>query len=396
MARRMLMQRDRELVDFEVDPVTGEAHIIDVANGDLAASFGLTREQGDRVLTTLIQRRVLSPLRKDKEDVLAAFGAKSTVDLVLMGHGASLSDQFWYRSPGSSERWEDVSFFDNEWDLGFGESVLLADYVRLSSCSPDVPEATTPGHAAKAWERNGDGIYLVKAAERPDGADLVGEKLAFDLCTLLFGEGCYVSLDVGERYGRPCSISPLMLDGDEELADGIRICASADMFESSILSGAGITDEACDDLIDAYTTIGVANASAHVARMACFFCLVLLSDFNPSNFGAIHRIDSDTWRAAPIFDYGGAFGFPFKGASISYLCENPAFVELFCALRFSYLNPSWDWSWYDSRALEGFEHEIMKAYAPYRDLPPNFSELIAHLFVSQRDYVNKVASGEGI
>ena len=394
MVRRTLMQRDRELVDFEVDSVTGDAHIIDVASGDLAASLGLARENRDEVLTTLIMRRALSPLRKDKEDVLAVFGAKSTVDLALMGHGVSLYDQFWYRAPGSSERWEDVNFFGNGWDLGFGEAILLGDYTRLAACSPDVPETTTPGHAVKAWGRDDNGIYLVKAAERPDGAEHVGAKLAFDLCSLLFGEGCYVSLEVGERYGRPCSVSALMLDGDEEFADGNRLCAMAGMWEGPMRSGAGITMKACDELIDAYTAIGVADASAHVARMACFFCLSLLLDFNPSNFGAIHKMDSDTWRAAPIFDYDGAFGFPHNGVSISYLCENPAFVALFCAHRFSFLNPAWDWSWCDLRALDGFEDAIMKAYAPCQDLPSTFVKLITHMFVAQRDYVKRVASGE--
>ena len=394
MVRRTLMQRDRELVDFEVDSVTGDAHIIDVASGDLAASLGLARENRDEVLTTLIRRRALSSLRKDKEDILAVFGAKSTVDLALMGYGVSLYDQLWYRAPGSSGRWKDVNFFDNGWDLGFGEAVLLGDYARLATCSPDVPDTTTPGHAIKAWGRDDTGIYLVKAAERPDGAEHVGAKLAFDLCSLLFDQGCFVSLDVEERYGRPCSVSALMLDGDEEFADGNRLCAMAGMWESSILSGAGVTMKACDELIDAYTAIGVADASAHVARMACFFCLSLLLDFNPGNFGAIRKIDSDTWRTAPIFDYGGAFGFPHNGVSISYLCENPAFVALFCAHRFSFLNPSWDWSWLDLRALDGFEDAIMKAYAPYRDLPSAFTKLIAHMFVSQRDYVKNVASGE--
>ena len=388
------MQRDRELADFEVDPMMGEARIIDVASADLAASLGSARENWNQVLTTLIKRRALSPLRKDKEDILAVFGAKSTVDLALMGHGVSLCDQFWYRTPGSSERWDDVNFFDNGWDLGFGEAVLLGDYARLAACSPDVPEATTPGHAIKAWGRDDDGIYLIKAAERSDGAEHVGAKLAFDLCTLLFGEGCCVPLDVVERYGRSCSVSPLMLDGDEELADGNRLCAMADMWESSILSGAGDTMGRLDDLIDAYTAIGVADVSAHVARMASFSCLSLLLDFNPSNFGAIRKIDSDTWRAAPIFDYDGAFGFPFKGVSISYLCENPSFVELLCAHCFSFLKPSWDWSWCDLRALDGFENAIMEAYASCQSLPLAFAEIIAHLFVAQRDYVNKVASGE--
>ena len=394
MVRRTLMQRDRELVDFEVDPVTGEARIIDTASDNLTASVGLAQGNRDQVLTSLMMRRALSPMRKDLDDILAAFGAKSPVDLALMGHGLSLSDQFWYRAPGSSERWKDVNFIDNGWDPDFGAAVLLGDYARLVTCSPDAPEVTTPGHAVKAWERNDDGIHLVKAAEYPDGGELVGARLGFDLCSLLFEEGCCVSLDVVERYGRLCSISPLMLGGDEELADGNRIFAMADMWESSCLSTGGITTEACDALIDAYAAIGVADASAHVARRACFSCLSLLLDFNPGNFGAIRKTDSDVWRAAPIFDYDGAFGFPLNGVSISFLCENPSFVELFCAHRFSFLKSSWDWSWCDVRALDGFEDVIMETYASCRSLPPVFAELIAHLFVAQRDYVNKVASGE--
>ena len=44
MTRRTLMQRDRELVDFEVDPVTGAARIVDAVGGTHAASLGLARE----------------------------------------------------------------------------------------------------------------------------------------------------------------------------------------------------------------------------------------------------------------------------------------------------------------------------------------------------------------
>jgi hypothetical protein len=332
-------------------------------------------------------------LHKDKDDVLAAFGAKSPVDLALMGHGLSLSDQFWYRAPGSSERWKDVNFFDNAWDPGFGAAVLLGDYARLAACSPDVPEVTTPGHAVKAWECNDDGIYLVKAAEYPDGAELAGAKLGFELCSLLFDEDSRVPLDVVERYGRPCSISPLMLDSDEELADGNRLCAMAGMWESPSLKRGGITTEACDSLIEAYTAIGVADASAHVAKQACFSCLALLLDFNPGNFGAIRKIDSDTWRAAPLFDYDGSFGFPFNGVSIPYLCQNPALIELLCAQRFSFLKPDWDWSRCDLQALDGFEDAIVETYASRRSLPPTFGGLIARLFVTQREYVKKVASG---
>jgi hypothetical protein len=128
--------------------------------------------------------------------------------------------------------------------------------------------------------------------------------------------------------------------------------------------------------------------------MACSSCLSLLADFHAGNFGAIRKVGTNVWRPAPIFDYDGSFGFPFNGVSLSDICENPLFVELLCAHRFSFLKSSWDWSWYDSRALDGFEDAIMDAYAACQSLPPTFAELIASLFVNQRDYVNKVSSGE--
>lgn len=393
MIRRTLMQRNRELADFEVDPVTGAARIVDAADGDPLVSAGLTRQDGNWLLAKLVERRALSPLRKDKGDILAAFGAKSPAHLALMGHGLSLTDQFWYRAPGGVERWEDINFLDNGWDPAFGTAVLSGDYARLAACSPDVPESTTSGHAVKAWERDG-GVRLVKAAERPDGAELAGAKLASEMCGLLFDEGRYAPLDVVERYGRPCSTSPLMLGPGEELVDGNRLCAMAGMQESPGLSGGGVTAEACDSCIGVYAALGIAGASAHVAGIACISCLSLFLDFNPSNFGAIRSVGSDEWRPAPIFDHDGAFGFPFKGVSISYLCENPLFVELLCAQRFSFLKPSWDWSWFDPRALEGFEERIVEAFAPYRSLPPNFAEIISHLFVIQREYVNAIASGK--
>ena len=48
MNKRTLMHRNQELVDFEVEPATGEAHVVDfVADDERAGSLGLTRQNGD-------------------------------------------------------------------------------------------------------------------------------------------------------------------------------------------------------------------------------------------------------------------------------------------------------------------------------------------------------------
>ena len=387
------MKRNQELADFEVDPATCEVHVLDVhaAGDDLFSCEGRVRQNADRTLAYLVKRRAISSSRPDRQSILDAFGAHSAVELALKGHGLSLSDLYWYRSPGSTDRWEDINFFDNEWDPGFGAAVLSEDYAGLAACSPDVPEATTSGHAAKAWERDGDGISLVKASFGIGGADVVGAKLASDMCSLLFDEGCYVPLRIVDRCGRTCTAGPLMLSGDEELVDGRRLCAIAGVREVQ-REDARITPEVCDTRIDAYAAMGIQDASAHVARMATCSCLSLLSDFHAGNFGAIRKADSGTWRAAPIFDYDGSFGCPFSENLISSLCKYPDLAKLLCAHAFSYLKPSWDWSWYDPHALDGFEDRIVEAYASWQDLPPNFGELVALLFAMQRNYVNDITA----
>ena len=393
MIRRTLMQRNRELVDFEVDSETGEVRIIDTASDDLAVSAGLTRQNGDGVLARLIERRAISPMREDKDDVLAAFGAQSPVDLALRGHGLSLSDQFWYRVSGSTERWEDINFFDNEWDPGFGVAVFNRNYAGLASCSPSTPDATTCGRSVKMWERGDNGIFLIKESLLADGSDLVGVKLASDLCAALFGNGCHVPTSIVERNGKPCSASPLMVAADEEFADGNQLCAIAGIQEMPDKGdGCRMSKELLQSLIEAYAAIGVEDASAHIARMACCNCLALITDSHPGNFGIIRKVGSDAWRPAPFYDLEGSFGFSSDESKIRVFLTNPDLAKLFCASRFSFLDPSWDWSWYDPQALEGFEDHIVEALAANRNSPPKFGETVADLFAMQRSYVNEVAS----
>ena len=397
LIKRTLMQRNRELADFEFDLATCKARVIDAApaGDDLPVSADLVQQGDNQALNRLVQSRSISSRRPDIRDILASFGAHSPVHLALMGHGLSLSDQYWYRAPGSTERWEDINFFDNEWDQGFGAAVLAGDYARLATCSPDVPDATTCGAVVKAWERIGDGVFLAKVSERPDGADLASAKLASELCGLLFDEGCYVPVEIAERNGQPCSVSPLMLEADDVLVDGHRLCAISGTQEEHRREDRGrLTPERCRIRIEAYTALGISDASAQVAKLACLSCLALLANFHTENFGAICKINSGVWRAAPIFDYGGSFGFFHGKCVIPEKLPSLFFFKLLCASHFSFLDPSWDWSWFDPRVLEGFEDRIMEAYAPYRDLAPHFSGLVASTFSMQRKYVNGVASGD--
>ena len=388
------MLHNRELLDFDVDVATGKARVLDALPADESAftSLGLGGRDRDAALTSLLRRRCLSPQRDDIVQILAAFGARSPLELAFMGHGVSLADGLWYRAPGPLVRWEDINCYDNDWDDAFCTAVLTHDYARLATCSPDVPDITTGGQLVKVWERRDGHTWLLKESLLPSGADLEGALLAFELCQMLLGEAACQPLRVVERMGRRMSASPLMHGPDEELVQGRRLCAMAGY------SGSEDTDPIDpanpDQLAQVLTRAGIADASVLVAKVFTFKALALHQDLHEGNLGVIRNVLTGDCRIAPLFDFDRAFGFPSRDYPYEAVCKSPALATMLCCSNFSDLDPSWDWSWYDPRVLEGFEARVAAAFAGYDDLPQNFGELISGLFAMQRDYVNSVAGKE--
>ena len=162
--KRTLMLKNRGLLDFEFEPATRQVSILDAPEADdpLLASLGFGGSNRQTVVARMIAERRMAANRDDMPQILDAFGVSSNIELVLRGHGLSLIDQLWYRKPGSTERWEDINFFDNEWDTSFDAAILMRDYRRIASCSLETPDVTTRGHMGKTWERTPNGIHMVK------------------------------------------------------------------------------------------------------------------------------------------------------------------------------------------------------------------------------------------
>ena len=127
------MCRDRELLNFEVDPRTGiveSVRVLDeacLASGPKALPFvGVGEVAGslESDVQHLLRRRALAQRRPDLPMILEAMGAESPTELAFLSRGCSLADQYWYRPMGSTLRWSDVNFFANDWDPTFGEAVF--------------------------------------------------------------------------------------------------------------------------------------------------------------------------------------------------------------------------------------------------------------------------------
>ena len=390
--KRTLMLKNQELLDFDIEPVTGAMRILDAPDtGDtLLCSLGLDGPDREAIVAGAIRHRSISRNREDVAQILDAFGARSTYELAFMGHGLSLIDKLWYRSQGSAERWEDINFIDNDWDGTFRTSMLTRDYRKLASCSPDVPDVTTGGHVRKAWERNEGCIQLLKDSLFQNGKDLEGALLGAKLCCLLYGQDAYQPLNIVKHHGRRFVASPLMISRDDELLQSYRMLAMGGFGANEMTEP--MVSASPQSYVNVLSRAGVPEAKTHVAKVFAFKTLALLNDMHAGNIGIIRSLETGACRAAPPFDYDRSFGFPSIDFPFESICNKPTLAMILCANKFSDLDSSWDWSWYDPRLLEGFELHIQEVLSGNPDLPPNFEKLVAMLFVAQRNYVNEVAS----
>ena len=65
-------------------------------------------------------------------------------------------------------------------------------------------------------------------------------------------------------------------------------------------------------------------------------------------------------------------------------------AALYVVTRFRELDPTWDYSWLDLSALDGFGEELETGLLSCEELPRDYPALARELFEMQLDYVASV------
>ena len=110
--------------------------------------------------------------------------------------------------------------------------------------------------------------------------------------------------------------------------------------------------------------------------------------------GVIRDSETGALRVAPLFDFDWAFGL-FDHDRMLWMSRHPQFASLALAHAFSDIDASWDLSWYDPHALDGFADEVERALGGCDAIPEGYAEVAAGLFDAQLTYVNRVVQQEG-
>lgn len=390
----VLMCKDTEVLEFDIDVSDNAVGNVRLLEGAACAPFGLLENPSQRewLLEQFLDDRCIGFSRTDLPAILKATGARNQLELALRSGGFSLSDPYWYRAQNSTLSWAHSNFFDNDWDLAFGDAVLRKDYHALKKASVFTPDVTCGGASRKAWVSDDDGIRLFKAPLEEGSASVLGEVLMSRMLARLLPEDEFVSYKMEMRNGETYSASRAIVGAGEELS----MAWQAESAMGRVSVGERRIDELLglellEEFEGALLRLGVEKGNQVKAKMALITHLAFNRDMHVRNLGVIRNVDTGELRLAPFFDFDRVFGLSQRDR-MKNICERPQVAALMVANLFSYLDPSWDYSWYDPHALDDFEDEIERTLCTSTDIPQGYAHLIARLFVSQRAYVNRVVS----
>ena len=237
------------------------------------------------------------PSWRDKLDLLLhRLNIDAPSELLDKAFGLSLSDQYWIKPYGSNITYDDVNFFDNDFDYAefLEASLSLNSKVVTKEASLKTPNNTTDGMLKKAWVIE-DGVrYLLKGGYKTDVLQPFNEVLASMICDRLgFSHVPYTLTTYKDQVVSKC---PCFITRDTELITAYQIKNNMKRYDSR---------EDYKAYIKKLEEEGIDNARIKMENMYILDYLIMNEDRHLNNFGIIRDVNTLKWvDVAPIFDNG--------------------------------------------------------------------------------------------
>lgn len=384
----ILMYKDFEVLSFEVNYKSRpKIQILEELEHFDLAPYGIKKdnEKNNQILLRFFNSRKIAENRWDYDLIIKNVGCEDSFELAFKGHGLSLSNHYWFKRIGEELKYDDINFFSNKWDDSFARSVLNGKYEELSKYDLNVPDIVTQGWAVKGWIYD-NGPKLIKLGIVKDQyEDSLGEVLASRLASRILKEDEVLKYDlvkVGDKYGSICK--PLV-DIDEELVP-LSVVLPHDLYE--LFLGKNNNKDKNREFFKRVSEYGMPELYELFVKISCLRSLCFISDLHFDNICVIRNTKTGKLKPAPIHDLAGAFGTSRTGKEfITKLNKGSYFIIYFL---FSFLESSWDYSWYDSSKLEGFESEIREILSKSSFYTPDLLEKIIDVYQHQKEALDEI------
>lgn len=157
------------------------------------------------------------PSWRDKLDLLLhRLNIDAPSELLDKAFGLSLSDQYWIRPLDLDLKYENVNFFDNDFDYTEFMEASLSNNSKIitKESSLKTPNNTTDGMLKKAWIIDNGVRYLLKGGYKNEVLQPFNEVLASEICARLgFNHVCYTLDTYNDTVVSKC---PCFINKDTE------------------------------------------------------------------------------------------------------------------------------------------------------------------------------------
>ena len=307
----ILMNKNTEILTAKYDEeIKGFSEIIEIKNTDYAPLIlkkAYERQDNFRLnLNNWFKGRGI-PNWRDKLDILLArLNISTPEELLDKAFGLSLSDQYWIKPLDSNIMYDDINFFDHDFDSAeFLEASFSNDSKSITSESAlKTPNNTTDGMLKKSWIIENNRRYLLKGGYKNDILQPFNEVLASMICERL--GFCHVNYSLDVVKNKVVSKCECFIDKNTELVPASQIMYGTIKHQNK---------EDYNEYIKILEENGIENAREKVENMYILDFLIMNEDRHLNNFGIIRDVNTLKWLdVAPIFDNGQALNMTIYGS----------------------------------------------------------------------------------
>ena len=237
------------------------------------------------------------PSWRDKLDLLLyRLNISAPSELLDKAFGLSLSDQYWIKPDDLDIKYDDINFFDHDFDYSeFMEASLSLNSKTIKSKnSLKTPNNTTDGMLKKAWIIENGTRYLLKGGYKNEVLQPFNEVLASEICNRLGFNHVEYTLDAYKDM--VVSKCPCFINKDTELVTAYQIRNDMVRHDNEL---------DYEEYIKELGKNGIENAREKMENMYILDFLIMNEDRHLNNFGIIRDVNTLKWLdVAPIFDNG--------------------------------------------------------------------------------------------
>lgn len=242
---------------------------------------------------------------RDKLDLLLhRLNIDTPTELLDKAFALSLSDQYWIKPYDSNIKYDDINFFDHDFDASEFVEATFSNTNRTvkSDAALKTPNNTTDGMLKKSWIIENGTRYLLKGGYKNELLQPFNEVLASEICNRLGFEHVEYKLDVINN--KPISKCACFINKDTELVTAYQILHNKLKEEDK--------DNAYEIYIKLLEENKIENTREKIENMYILDFLIMNEDRHLNNFGIIRNVNTLKWLdVAPIFDNGQSLNLPY-------------------------------------------------------------------------------------